>query len=137
MNIKSTDIFGEESPFEDVFDDLTIEDESIVIDMTEHAGIENRALRVELRRTRDPATGIVSTSKKLLDSNFIVGLIKPEDLPVEGKSFRMPYHSFNALADFGSVDTQTPVTSLVIDDDCYYFRTEEGQWRLKILDAGN
>lgn len=133
MNIHpSDDTLELESPFEEVE-----ESSSLVIDMTAHADIEGEAVRVEFRRTRDPATGPVAPSKKLLDSNYLIGLIKKEDLPQEGKSFKMPYHNFNSLADFGSIDSQSPVTELVVEEDCYYFNTNEGQWRVKVLDSGN
>ena len=131
MNINPNDELLE-SPFDDLE-----EEDSLVIDMTNHADIEGVAIRVELRRTRDPATGAVSPAKKLLDSNYIIGLIRPEDLPREGQHFRMPYHNFNSLADYGSVDSQEPISGLTVEDDCYYFSTTEGQWRLKVLDAGN
>lgn len=133
MNIKpNEELLDTESPFEELE-----ETKSIIIDMTDHADIEGKAVRVELRRTRDPATGTTTPSKKLLDGNYIIGLISADDLPEEGKNFRMPYHNFNSLADFGSVDSQEPISELLFEEGCYYFNTGEGQWRLKVLDAGN
>lgn len=133
MNINPNDDPRDlESPFDEVE-----EESSIVIDMTGHTDIDGDAIRVEFRRTRDPATGPVAPSKKLLDANYLIGLIRREDLPQEGRSFRMPYHNFNSLADFGSIDSQSPVFGLVVEENCYYFSTTEGQWRVKILDAGN
>ncbi len=115
------------------------EEEGIVVDMTGHAEISDEAIRVELRRTRDPtaAHGKVPPGKRLVDKSRVVGLINEESLPKEGETFKMPYHSWNDMTDFGSISSGEPVRELFYEDNCYYFITSEGQWRLKVLDAGN
>ncbi len=124
---------------EDVLSLVSPGTDNRLVDMTSHADISGDALRVELRRTRDPATANnrASPSSRIMDSNFIVGLISPEQLPQEGKNFQIAYHSWNGKSDFGFVDSFEPITNLIQEDNCYYFETSEGQWRLKILSAGN
>lgn len=126
-----------ESRVEEPFVEPDGEEDSIFIDMTDHASVTGKALRVELRRTRDPATGRPSYKRKLVDPNYIIGLISPEDLPQEGKEFMIPYHSLNGLADFGRVNSREPIFNLVEYEDCFFFTTSEGEWRLKIIDEGN
>lgn len=128
-SVQDTKLEGENS--------LPTRKKSLVIDMTEHVKVGDNALRVEFRRTRSPAAGSKEHTKRIVDSNFIVGLIDENDLPKEGKSFKMPYHSFNSVSDFGSIDSDEPIRDLVIENNCYYFETSEGQWRLKVLDVGN
>ncbi|MFQ5351744.1 MAG: hypothetical protein ACE5D3_01570 [Candidatus Binatia bacterium] len=112
---------------------------SVLIDVTDLAGIDGEMLRVELRRTRDPAArgGSVPPADKLVDKSNVVGLIKETDVPAEGRPFQLAYHNWNGLIDFGTLSTGEPVRDVVYDDGCYYFVTNEGQWRLKVLDAGN
>jgi hypothetical protein len=117
--------------------DSTLKNFPIFVDMSSHAQINGKALRVELRRVRDPAIGKVAAPKRLVDENCIIGLISPEDLPKEGKEFRMPYHSYNNFIDYGSIKSNEPVTDVLENEGNYYFSTSEGDWRLKILDAGN
>lgn len=115
------------------------EADSFVVDMTDTTNIRTGALRVELRRTREPAASIhkVPHSQRLPDENCIIGIIDEEDLPQEGEMFSMPFHMYNSYSDFGNVNTKEPVTDLYYEEGCYYFTTSEGQWRLKILDCGN
>ena len=110
---------------------------SILVDMSDHFETGGDVVRVELCRTRDPASGPVEPSKKLFGPTYIIGLIDPSDLPQEGKDFRMPYYAMNSLADFGSVDSREPIKDLIVEGDSYYFTTSEGQWRLRVLDSGN
>lgn len=119
-----------ESPFED-------ERLDVLVDMSKHADIDGVALRVELRRTRDPAVGPVDALLRIVDPNFVVGLISPDALPMEGLHFEMAYHSLSGIADFGRIDSHEPISNLVIDTPDYHFETSEGFWRLKILNAGN
>lgn len=111
----------------------------VMVDMTEHTDIAGHPVRVELRRTRDPATALkgVSPSKKLIDSSYIIGIIDRDTLPREGEPFKMAYHNWNDVTDFGNVHSKEPIRDLVEEDGCYYFTTSEGQWRLKVLDVGN
>jgi len=129
---KSWSLDDIEEPFEE-------EEKNIVVDMTDHTEITDQALRVEFRRTRNPAaaSGKVTPEKRLLDKSKVIGLINKEALPREGETFIMPYHSWNNLSDFGSINSVEPVQDLFHEGDCYYFITSEGQWRLKVLDAGN
>jgi hypothetical protein len=118
------------SPFED-------ERGKVLIDMSKHAGIAGKALRVELRRTRDPAMGAVPPGSRIVDPHCVVGLISPKALPAEGEHFLMAYHSLSGITDFGNIDSHEPISNVVIEDSCYYFETSEGSWRLKILNVGN
>lgn len=118
------------SPFKD-------ERLNVLIDRSEHANIKGKALRVELRRTRDPAIGTVDPDKRIVDDNFVVGLIEDSELPCEGVNFKMAYHSLSGISDFGIIDSQEPIINLVVDTPNYYFETDEGFWRLKILNIGN
>lgn len=126
-----------EEPFSEIEKKTEEIEDPIFVDMTKHSGITGVALRVELRRIRDPAIGKVLPENKIIDDNFIIGLINPESLPEEGKSFRMSYHILNNLLDFGNVDSVEPIKDLVKDEAKFYFSTSEGQWRLMILDIGN
>ena len=115
------------------------EDETIIVDMTDHAKIEDKAVRVELRRTRDPATSEkrAPISLRILDPSNLVGLLNPYDLPEEGKHFNLPYHSCNNLSIFGTLLSEEPIQHLIKEENCFFFETSEVQWRLKILDTGN
>ena len=125
--------------YEEISNPFEEEDETIIVDMTEHANIEDKAVRVELRRTRDPATSTKRAPAllRIIDPSSLVGLLNPHDLPEEGKHFNLPYHSCNSLSIFGVLLSQEPIQNLTREEDCFFFETSEGQWRLKILDAGN
>lgn len=114
-----------------------VEEDSLLVDKTEHSGIVGDVLRVELRRTRDPTTGTTAHTQRIVDRNYIIGLIGPDDLPEEGRAFKMAYHLFNNQADFGNVDSSELITDVLYEEGCYYFTTSEGDWRLKVLDVGN
>lgn len=109
----------------------------ILIDMTKHTGISGRALRVELRRIRNPATGPVKPEKKIVDHHHVIGLISREALPTEGVNFKMAYHRLSGIPDFGNIDSREPVSNVSSTEGCFYFETSEGHWRLKILNIGN
>lgn len=112
----------------------------IVIDMTSHVGTEGKALRVEMRRIRDPATGKTKTyDRKIADTNYVIGLLKAEGFPIKGIIFKMPFHSFNGLLDFGVIDSRSPVTEVVKskDNKYTYFATSAGEWRLELVGTGN
>lgn len=115
------------------------EEDAIVVDMTDHADIEGKALRVELRRTRDPITAIkrAPIALRIADEHSLTGLLSPEELPQEGKNFILPYHRCNKLSVFGVLNSEEPITNLIENDNCFYFETSVGQWRLKVLDVGN
>lgn len=124
----------------DLFDvdfGIELDTDDVLIDMTQHTRIDGVPLRVELRKARDPATGPLKPSRRIIDSNYVIGLIGIADLPKEGQEFTISYHSWNGLSDFGTLGTREPITQVSKIGDCYHFTTSEGQWRLKILDVGN
>jgi len=112
---------------------------SIFIDGTKHTKIYGPALRVELRRVKDPPTGKARYMKKVVDSDFVIGLVEEENLPQEGIRFSMPYHSLNGLIEFGIVDTSVPIEGVEHHKDTatFFFTTKDGYWRLTVLDVGN
>lgn len=120
------------SPFEDDTETL-----SLFTDQSKHANIKGDAVRVELRKTKNPAVGKITYNNKLVDPNFIVGLLSKDDMPQEGKEFKMSYHSINNVNNFGSINSREPVHSVFKLDDYFFFATSEGEWRLEILNVGN
>lgn len=119
---------------------LAEEERLFLVDMTNHANIHGKALRVELRRLRDPVASKATVyGKKIAEPNYIIGLLETERLPLEGSVFKMPYHSLNGLQHFGVADFREPVTSVAKSEDAryIYFATSRGEWRLELLGAGN
>lgn len=107
-------------------------------DLSEMITLDGEPLRVELRRVQDPATGIVEDyERKVLGDDKLVGIIGENQLPKEGNNFRMSYHKFNGMQDFGTVESGEPVSKVQMNDSYFYFHTVEGDWRLEILDKGN
>jgi hypothetical protein len=111
--------------------------DDIVVDMTSHAEVTADVIRAEFRKVTDPISGPKRPSDRIEFDSFVIGLLDAQGLPEEGQPFRMSYHILNNISNFGKIDSNEPITNLVIEGNCYYFSTSEGQWKLKILDVGN
>jgi hypothetical protein len=139
MSMTDTPTYPEvESPFPDT--------NSLLVDMTKHTGMSGAALRVELRRVREPAAGPLKPENRVAESSFVIGLTTEDKLPQEGQPFTMPYHLMSGnegygighVIDFGYVDSKESVVNVsVVDDTDYHFETSEGLWRLRLLGKGN
>ena len=138
MSTKNPQNDGVESPF--------IEDSSLLIDMTKRTGLDSvkgKTVRVELRRVKGQVSDDPNPAIRPVEDSFVVGVISENALPKEGELFIMSYHalSVNAgfgagmISDFGSINTGVGVTKVSVVDDCHFFETAEGVWRLKILNS--
>lgn len=119
-----------EVPGEDKRDKIVIEDISSNYD------IEGEPVRVEMRRTHDPLGEKVPPGRRIVESNYLIGLVDSTNLPQEGKPFNMTHHTYNGKVDFSSVTTSGPIRDLTIEGEFYYFSTDEGDWRVEIV-SGN
>lgn len=119
-----------------------------VIDMTKHTGLlepKEEVLRVELRKVRDAIAYDVPLVDRIVEDSFVIGLIERTSLPKEGHRFSMPYHKLSSglgygssiFIDFGHIDTKTDTYNVLVQENLYFFETNEGVWRLKILHPDN
>ena len=106
-------------------------------DMSSHAEVSGSALRVELRRCYDPATGKTKPQGKLVGKEYLIGLLGEKDLPEVGKVFQLSYHNHNGLSDFGHIHSEAIVETVVTWDNFFYFVADEAAWRLEVLNTGN
>ena len=108
----------------------------VVEDISSNYDIKGEPVRVEMRRTRNPLGEDVSLDKRIVEANFLVGLVDKKSLPKEGKPFQMTHHCYNGKPDFSSVTTGGPIRDLKVEGNYYYFTTDEGDWRVEVI-SGN
>lgn len=94
------------------------------LDLTEDLGIQGESIRVMVRRHHGHYS----------DSNYIIGLTEKDELPTVGSVFRIHYHILNGKPEhswcgFGLVK------SVKKGDDNWVFHTDDGTFRLDILNS--
>lgn len=142
---KSSTSTDEQNPFLDDDDYLTEREavpgamaaSPLFVDMSTHLGTTGDVIRVELRKCRHPAAGKIRPERGIPEESYLIGLIPPEAVPQEGEEFALRYYNYNGQLDYGLVVTSSPAKNVLQVDNCFYFATSEGDWRLKLLGPGD
>lgn len=106
------------------------------IDMSDIVNAGSDPVRVEMRKIHQPLSGKAGWEEMIVSAEALVGMVARDALPQEGQEFYIYYHILNGAPSYNLAKTDGPVKDLDIIDNCYYFTTKEGSWRVKLM-AGN
>lgn len=130
-----------DNPFEEY-----LKTDSLLIDLTEKLETKGKdVVKVRLVQLSDsvvvkkkygPPTLEVYESM-VPSTRCIEGTLTLENLPTEGNLFKLYYHMFDGLLEFGILESSVSVTYVILKDNYYYFKDSEGVWRLEIVSDYN
>lgn len=126
-----------DNPFEEY-----LKTDSLLIDLTEKLetrGKETFKVRllqltdsVVVKKKHGPAT--LKTYETMVPSpKSIEGTMTVDNMPKEGAVFKLYYHMYDGLLEFGILESSANISDVIITETFYYFKDNEGVWRLEIV----
>lgn len=126
-----------DNPFEDY-----LKTDSLLIDLTEKLktkGKETFKVRllqltdsVVVKKKHGPAS--IEIYETMVPSpKSIEGTLTVDNLPKEATVFKLYYHMFDGLLEFGILESSASIVNVINKDNYYYFKDNEGVWRLEIV----
>jgi hypothetical protein len=126
-----------DNPFEEY-----LKTDSLLIDLTEKLetkGKETFKVRllqlsdsVVVKKKHGPATLDVYESM-VTSPKSIEGTLTVDNMPTESTVFKLYYHMFDGLLEFGILESSASIYNVITKDNFYYFKDNEGVWRLEIV----
>ena len=127
-------------PFGDYLEEAA--KDSIFIDLTDKLETKGKdTVKVRLTQLTDAVTikkkhgppDLEVYQSMVTSESRIEGVLAVESLPLDNVTFKLNYHMFDGLLEFGLLESSAPLKHVIIKDNYYYFKDSEGMWRLEVV----